>query len=216
MFNHINSNLYHYGGNNPVRYVDPDGRIILPIISHQYQNSEENNNAFVGQFPTEDRYRKNTLGNYGCLFLAFVNIGNSYNKAKNINSFSEQSAASLASNDKYFHFDSISRRFGAPTDFVSSAESLSNLLTDMTGEKFSVDKFEGKSSRIFVNFAKFDSNEVYLVGQVKSRNGNKHFINITGLNKFGQLQIADTYDYAKQQNYSLKDIEGLYVIYKDE
>lgn len=86
----------------------------------------------------------------------------------------------------------------------------------MSGEKFSVDKFEGKSSRIFVNFAKFDSNEVYLVGQVKSRNENKHFINITGLNKFGQLQIADTYDYAKQQKYSLKDIEGLYVIYKDE
>ena len=30
-FNHINNNLYHYAGNNPVKYTDPDGNYNLPI-----------------------------------------------------------------------------------------------------------------------------------------------------------------------------------------
>ena len=33
MFNHINSNLYHYAGNNPVKYTDPDGNEIIAIAT---------------------------------------------------------------------------------------------------------------------------------------------------------------------------------------
>ena len=29
VFNHINGNLYHYAGNNPVKYTDPDGNSII-------------------------------------------------------------------------------------------------------------------------------------------------------------------------------------------
>ncbi len=35
-FNHINFNLYHYAGNNPVKYTDPDGRKLYVCGSKQY------------------------------------------------------------------------------------------------------------------------------------------------------------------------------------
>ena len=31
--NHINFHLYHYAGNNPVKYVDPDGRIVINAVA---------------------------------------------------------------------------------------------------------------------------------------------------------------------------------------
>lgn len=33
VYNHINFNLYHYAGNNPVRYLDPNGREVISLNS---------------------------------------------------------------------------------------------------------------------------------------------------------------------------------------
>ena len=33
MFNTVNANLYHYAGNNPVKYTDPDGKIAFCAVT---------------------------------------------------------------------------------------------------------------------------------------------------------------------------------------
>jgi hypothetical protein len=38
VFNYVNMHVYHYSANNPIKYVDPDGRIILPVASYSKMN----------------------------------------------------------------------------------------------------------------------------------------------------------------------------------
>ena len=42
IYNSVNGNLYHYAGNNPVKYTDPDGRIGIP---YEVQKLIDSNNS---------------------------------------------------------------------------------------------------------------------------------------------------------------------------
>ena len=41
VFNVVNFQLYHYAGNNPVKYTDPDGKIQIPAEAQYLMNSTD-------------------------------------------------------------------------------------------------------------------------------------------------------------------------------
>ena len=45
VFNHINLNCYHYAGNNPVRYVNPDGRRARKALKKTRKNEKNRHSA---------------------------------------------------------------------------------------------------------------------------------------------------------------------------
>ena len=67
VFNMVNLALYHYTGNNPVKYTDPDGKIFEHYTNSYLQNDINWKNQEYGGVKGE------TLGNSGCNLTAAVN-----------------------------------------------------------------------------------------------------------------------------------------------
>lgn len=85
IFNFVNLNLYHYGGNNPIKYVDPDGRVNIDFQT-QFKIDMQN-----------ESWGANLLGNStdtyisgsGCyltgITMSMSNLSNSSVELKSIN-----------------------------------------------------------------------------------------------------------------------------------
>lgn len=134
----------------------------------------------------------------------------------------EKTAASLASNDSYFEFQSVSRIGGTPTDFYSSIDNLKSLLFDMTGEQFEILKCEGSFAIVMAIFATISKEGTFVVGKTITKQGSEHFININSIEinkntEFFEMDYFDPYRYNNPENrksYSLFDLKAVYLIYK--
>ena len=47
IFNYVNMHVYHYGGNNPIKYIDPDGRTATYSIDHDNKTVNINVNIII-------------------------------------------------------------------------------------------------------------------------------------------------------------------------
>lgn len=225
-FNLVESvNWYSYSGNNPVNYRDPTGLVIQNIHSRSFQNTAATANSFPGGLPSfhvsQGRYVPNTISRYGCLFTAAVNIGNNERMNSKANSQAWESSfnpsisvESMAMSDLYFGF---SRDLYTGTDFYSGSNEITALLKDMTGKDFSADRIwnaDAAQSEI-ERFGGSADNSAYLIGEVKTKNGSKHFINITGWSENGGLEYHDPYQ-GSDNDYTLEDIRGIYLIQEEQ
>ncbi len=102
-------NWYVYCANNPLRYTDPSGLTLNDVNgdknAQQQNHPDINKNAPEGYltrtYITNEGYKDNNIGNFGCLFTGTINVVNDINKKAGKPVFHQ--VAEAAKNDNFFN-----------------------------------------------------------------------------------------------------------------
>ena len=230
--------MYHYAGNNPVKYTDPDGRDILVPCFLDYQNTTENTDSNMGYTVTGRKhtldgeiFHRNTIGRYGCLFTAFFNVANDIkvrnikSKAPSVKSVPNSILTDYSNSDKYFSFtdyewigDAESGYF--ENDALMSISNMKALISDVSGidkSKIKITEIKGSSkiaSELY-SLSHDHTRNAYVIGAAKNHDNPNHCFNILDA-AFGAIsQIHDVYknNYKDfEQNVKQMQVTKIYII----
>ena len=162
IFNHINSNLYHYAGNNPVRFVDPDGRKIRNVAKTMMDWYPNN---FVGT-------SKMTIKSIGCVLTAYYRIAVKMGYNQSIIKANEYAVkANLFTNERFLTRDAGVNMVNGLLNEVNAPE---RIIFDQ--------EITGTSSEICTKLFELDQSEdeYFVTIRIKYNSGGGHHMNIEG------------------------------------
>ncbi|GHV95676.1 hypothetical protein AGMMS50293_19960 [Spirochaetia bacterium] len=99
MFNTVNLHLYHYAGNNPLKYTDPDGNYINSIFSYSKMGDNPWGNNKINSID------KSEMGKYGCAITGMANIFTTALNNREGNGYHTRSLATPVFINKKENFD---------------------------------------------------------------------------------------------------------------
>ena len=176
IYNHINSSLYHYAGNNPVRYVDPDGNeIINTNVWYAREFMQDYGNV---TWPNSN----DKISLTGCTLIAANRVANVaiYEFGNCMDTPIASSAFNMLNNSSVTNSNGMI--FSGIEDYLS-AYGVDVTVTD-TG------KMGSKVGTIIENAANSEE-KFFLIGRILGKDGDEsHFVNINGYDSVNKKAIA--------------------------